>query len=109
MVKDIYEPDNPPIPGDLTASNFAKAANGQNSSVADQISSLMNMIAESIVLLTVQAAREQKTNRIMFIGSTVSGNKALKDSLTAYTAMYGLQPLFLSDGEYCGAIGAKMF
>jgi type II pantothenate kinase len=57
----------------------------------------------------VQAARENKIKRAVFIGSTVSGNKALIDSLDAYAKMSGLEPVFLPDGEYSGAIGAKMF
>jgi type II pantothenate kinase len=109
LVKDIYEPDTPPIPGDLTASNFAKAALDRSASVSDQIASLINMISETITLLTVQAARENKIKRVVFIGSTVSGNKVLRDSLDAYAKMSGLDPVFLHNGEYSGAIGAKMF
>lgn len=109
MVKDIYEPETPPLPGDLTASNFAKAATGELPSVPDVVASLMNLLSETLILLTVQAAREHNITRAVFIGCTLSGNKALKQSLGKYGNMSGLETVFLNNGEYSGAIGAKMF
>jgi type II pantothenate kinase len=106
LVKDIYHPEEPPIPGDLTASNFAKTEAISSSSAADKMASVLNMIAEIITLLTVQTAALHSTKRVIFIGSTLAGNKPLQESLDFYCKMSGLEPTFLQTGEFSGAIGA---
>ena len=108
LVKDIYYPENPPIPGDLTASNFAKTEYILSSSAADKMASVLNMIAETITLLTIQTATLHDTNKVIFIGSTLAGNKALQESLELYCKMSGLDPIFLRNGEFSGAIGAAL-
>lgn len=106
LVKDIYFPEEPPIPGELTASNFAKSASVEASSPADKMAAASNMISETITLLTVQASTLQNLQKVVFIGSTLSGNKPLQNSIDYYIKMSGLDPVFLPDGEYSGAIGA---
>jgi type II pantothenate kinase len=105
LVKDIYFPEEPPIPGELTASNFAKSGI-EESSPADRMAAVTNMISETITLLTVQASSLQNIKKVVFIGSTLSGNKPLRNSIDYYIRMSGLNPVFLPDGEYSGAIGA---
>ena len=109
LVKDIYHPEEPPIPGDLTASNFAKSALITESSNSDRLAAVINMISETITLLTVQAAALHQTKKVIYIGSTLAGNQPLQSSLELYAKMSGIEPVFLPDGEYSGAIGAKMF
>ena len=106
LVKDIYYPEEPPIHGDLTASNFAKSEAIASSSAADKMASTLNMIAETITLLTVQTATLHGTRKVIFIGSTLAGNKPLQESLDFYCKMSGLDPIFLQNGEFSGAIGA---
>jgi type II pantothenate kinase len=105
LVKDIYELAETPINGELTAANFAKGKLA-NPTKADQIASLSNMMAETIVLLTMQAAALHQVKDIIFIGSTLSGNPALKKGLESFMEMVGLNSEFLLNGEYCGAAGA---
>jgi type II pantothenate kinase len=105
LVKDIYYPDEPPIPGALTASNFAKSAANAPSSPADQMASVLNMISETITLLTVQTAALYRIKKAIFIGSTLAGNKPLQDSLDIYCKMSGIDPFFLPNGQFSGAIG----
>ncbi|WP_423406684.1 type II pantothenate kinase [Heyndrickxia sp. MSNUG] len=107
LVKDIYHPEEPPIPGDLTASNFAKASKSKESSAADQVAAVINMISETITLLSVQAATLHSTKKVIYIGSTLSGNKVLQSYLEKYAKMSGLESVFLQNGEYSGALGAK--
>lgn len=108
LVKDLYHPEDPPIPGDLTASNFAKTEQVSSSSAADKMASVLNMIAETIALLTIQTATLHGTNKVIFIGSTLAGNKPLKESLDLYCKMSGMEPFFLRNGEFSGAIGAAL-
>ncbi|MEH7443964.1 type II pantothenate kinase [Bacillus sp. JJ1122] len=109
LVKDIYHPEEPPIQGDLTASNFAKASKSKENSAADQMASVINMISETITLLSVQTAALHSTKKVVYIGGTLSGNKALQSYLELYAKMSGLETVFLRDGEYSGALGAKMY
>ncbi|WP_404332624.1 type II pantothenate kinase [Mesobacillus maritimus] len=106
LVKDIYHPEDPPIEGTLTASNFAKAAETVAHSESDRIAAIVNMIAETIVLLSNQTAKLHQTQEIVYIGSTLIENSTLQAGLERFSSMVGLTPHFLQDGEYCGAIGA---
>jgi type II pantothenate kinase len=108
LVKDIYHPEEPPIPGNLTASNFAKASSVKANSPEDQMASVINMIAETVTLLTVQASAIHSTKKVVYIGSTIAGNKPLQSCLEQYANMSGLHPFFLKNGEFSGAMGAKL-
>ncbi|HEY2420884.1 MAG TPA: type II pantothenate kinase [Neobacillus sp.] len=108
LIKDIYESDEPPLDGNLTAANFAKGTN-EKQTAADLMAAVTNMIVETIVLLTLQAAAIHKTKQVVFIGSTLIGNHSLHKGLTFYMNMLGLSAEFLSNGEYCGAAGALSF
>jgi type II pantothenate kinase len=108
LVKDIYESGEAPINGNLTAANFAKGIKVQPSN-ADQLAALANMIAETISLLTMQAAAIHQTKHAVIIGSAIVGNPALRNGLKEYLNMVGLTNRFLSNGEYCGARGAHSF
>lgn len=108
LVKDIYYPEKPPIHGELTASNFAKIQEVPSSSSADKMASLNNMIAETITLLTVQVASIHNIHQAVFIGSTLAGNNPLRESLNTYCKMSGIDPVFLKNGEFSGAIGAML-
>ncbi|PLR79559.1 type II pantothenate kinase [Bacillus canaveralius] len=108
LVKDIYFPQEPPIDGNLTASNFAKGSINPDSSSEDRIASVINMIGETVILLSMQAAVANQATKIVYIGSTLAGNEPLKQCLASYKKMVGLEHIFLDHGEYCGAIGALM-
>ena len=107
LVKDIYESAETPINGELTAANFAKGKKLKHTD-ADRLASLSNMIAETIVLLTSQAAAIHQVKNAVIIGSAIVGNPSLKNGLEFYTNMVGLSTVFLEKGEYCGAIGAYL-
>ena len=107
LVKDIYSPFDSPIDGSLTASNFGKIKENHVSK-EDKAASLTSMIAETIVLLSSQAAVQHQIDDIIYIGSTVQHNEPLKSLLKKYTAMLGKKPVFIQNGAYCGALGAML-
>lgn len=107
LVKDIYESAETPINGELTAANFAKGKKG-NHTEADRMASLSNMIAETIVLLTMQAAAIHQVQNVVFTGSTIVGNPSLKIGLDYFLNMVGISSIFINKGEYCGALGAYL-
>ncbi|KON88678.1 pantothenate kinase [Sporosarcina globispora] len=108
LVKDIYSPYGSPINGSLTASNFGKTLHADNISKEDKAASLTKMIAETIVLLSAQSAAQHQTDAIIYIGSTLKNNVPLKQLLEKYTAMLGLNPVFVQNGEFSGAMGALL-
>ncbi|MDZ5473030.1 type II pantothenate kinase [Bacillus sp. 31A1R] len=105
LVKDIYHPLEPPINGDLTASNFGKVADIKPE---DGIAALSNLMAETLILLTMQTAKLHKVNEIVYIGNTLIGNSLLKTTLESYTTALGFSAYFLENGEFSGAVGAFM-
>jgi type II pantothenate kinase len=108
LVKDIYESGEAPINGNLTAANFAKGKTVLQSD-ADRLASVSNMIAETITLLTMQAAAIHGTKKAVIIGSAIVGNPALRTGLKDYINMVGLSSQFITNGEYSGARGAFSF
>lgn len=106
-VSDIYMGEDTPVDGNLTASNFAKGIR-DDQLPEDLMASLTNMVAETIVLLTLQAAAIHQTENVVYMGSTFTGNNSLKRVLESYKGMLGLKTRFLDKGEYCGAMGSYL-
>lgn len=107
-VKDIFEGTLPPISGNLTASNFGKTEVMMESSneKADILASIVGLIGEVIVTISVQMAEQSNTDTIVFIGSSFCSNPLLQNIIEENTRMTGKTPVFLQDGEYSGAVGA---
>ncbi|MBM7587014.1 type II pantothenate kinase [Bacillus pakistanensis] len=105
MVKDLYTSGPTPIPGHLTASNFAKGKRGSYA-VEDAVRALINMIAETTVLMANGTSKIHGIRKWVFVGSTVNGNQPLKDDLTQFQDMIPYEPIFLTHGAYAGAVGA---
>lgn len=107
-VKHIYEDKEPPISGELTASNF-----GQNLfSISDELSqeellaTVIGLVGETVSTISVQAARQCRSSTIIYIGSSFIDNPLLKEVVESYTILRGSTPLFLENGEFSGAVGA---
>ncbi|WP_249870414.1 type II pantothenate kinase [Oceanobacillus saliphilus] len=106
LVKDIYAPEKPPLFGELTAANFGKAHLHDLATSDDHMAALMQLIAESTILLATQAAAMKNAQKIVFVGSTLNGNQPLKDVLSSFQNIMLYEPVFLDKGAYAGAIGA---
>lgn len=107
QVKDIYGDQESPILGSLTASNFGKSSKGDPSK-QDQMAAIAGMVAETVMLLSTQAADRFGTYSIVYIGSTFSNHNDLKDSIATYTKLVEKKPYFLKNGEMSGALGALL-
>lgn len=108
-VSHIYEGVEPPIPGDLTASNFGRMLQGaSNSSLSREelAASVIGLVGETVATVSVLAAGQSGVTTVIFIGSSFSGNNPLKEVVQRYTRFRGATPLFIENGEYAGAIGA---
>lgn len=105
LVKDLYNKEDIGINGNLTASNFGKGQEADGNQ-EDGISSLFQMVAETIVLLTQQASTIHQVDKIVYAGGAVYGNKPLQKIITSFDYLFPAKQVFLQDGQFCGAIGA---
>ncbi|WP_409253869.1 type II pantothenate kinase [Bacillus sp. SCS-153A] len=105
LVSDLYDGEEPPIPGHLTAANFAGDLSNMETP-NDALRSLINMIAENIILLATRAAELEGLKTIVFTGGALSGNPLLKEDLSQFADMIEYEPVFLADGVYAGAVGS---
>jgi type II pantothenate kinase len=108
-VSHIYSGMTPPIPGDLTASNFGNVIH-QTAPIekADALASVIGLVGETVTTVSVHAAREKGTANIVYIGSTFVENALLADIVMRYTRLRGGEPCVLPDGGFSGAIGALL-
>ena len=111
IVSDIYRDGDINLPGDLTAASFGKlsreaAGEVPASSPADRAAALMSMIGENVGLICAGLAAIHGAKRVVFGGSTLTGNTILTNVLTVVVMFNGSQAVFLEDGAYTGAIGA---
>ncbi|MFD0675665.1 MULTISPECIES: type II pantothenate kinase [unclassified Paenibacillus] len=107
-VSHIYEGAVPPIPGDLTASNFGNVRTDGSSTrdIADLLASVMGLVGETVTTASVLAAGQCGVSSIVYIGSSFVSNELLQDIVVGYTKLRGAEAVFLEKGSYSGAIGA---
>jgi len=115
-VRHIYEGMEPPIDGELTASNFGRVppgaaiGDGRNGTVAreDALASVIGMVGEAVATLCVSAAAAHGLKTIVYIGSSFNGNAPLRRAIESYTCFRGGEPHFVENGEFSGALGALL-
>lgn len=107
LLSDVYEHGAGPLGDSVTASNFGKLDHRSPTvpGAADLAAGLVNLLAENISLITAGLAHANGTTRVFFGGSTIQGNPALEERLTAILSAFGFDASMLADGEYTGAIG----
>lgn len=111
-VSHIYEGAEPPIPGDLTASNFGNIlplVSTDQLTKEDLLASVVGLVGETVATVSVHAAGQYGVTSIIFIGSSFIANDLLKEVVQRYTKLRGALPIFIENGEYCGAIGALLY
>jgi type II pantothenate kinase len=103
LVSDVYRGTVPAIAADLTASSFAKLASRAPADVAHAITGL---VGENVALIAGSLARGMDVEAVVYCGSTLLGNPALRAIVEEITTRFGHRPLFLAGGAFCGAVGA---
>jgi type II pantothenate kinase len=108
LVSDIYPDGNSPLPGDVNAASFGKLARPGAPPVdrRDLAHAIMALVGENVGLLTAGLASRHGVARIVFGGSTLRGNPRLAEIVGGLCRVLGHQPLFPSEGQYAGALGA---
>jgi type II pantothenate kinase len=103
MVSEVYRGMPAAVARNLTASNFAKLDSTQPEDVAH---ALMGLVGETVVLVALGLARNAGVDTVVCCGTTLEGNAPLHDVIAEISTFFGLRPLFLARGAYCGAVGA---
>lgn len=107
LVSDIYRPGEIALVGDATAANFGKPlAHERPPAPEDLANAIMGLLGENVALICTGLAAAHGVRPIVYGGSTLRGNRPLRDVLTLITAAFGREPLFLDEGEFAGALGA---
>lgn len=109
-VEDIYQQNQLPIKGSLTASNFGALLTVEPdiNTPDDLVAGIQGMIGEVISSLSIQAADTKKCTDIIYIGTTLENNEMLQNVISSYTILKEKTPLFLPEHGYSGAIGALL-
>jgi type II pantothenate kinase len=103
LVGDVYQGADAPLLRDLTAASFAKLASTQPEDLAH---ALMGLVGENVALLCGGFARSRAIEGVLYCGSTLVENPALRRILAEITTLFGHRPCFLAGGAFCGAVGA---
>jgi len=107
LVSDIYRPGEIALLGDATAANFGKPdVHASKAEPADLAHAIMGLVGENVALICAGLAAAHGVRRVVYGGSTLRGNAALRDVLALITAAFGREPIFLEAGEFAGALGA---
>lgn len=108
---DIYpRPNESPLPADLSASLFARLGRPGSGPFApeDVAAALMALVGENVAIIARTLAAAARVERLVFCGSTLRGNPALRAVLGKIIGLTGRPPEFLENGEYAGALGALL-
>jgi type II pantothenate kinase len=107
LVSDIYRPGEIALLGDATAANFGKpGVHAQGAEPSDLAHAIMGLVGENVALICAGLAAAHGVQRVVYGGSTLRANPALRDVLALITAAFGREPIFLEAGEFAGALGA---
>lgn len=106
LVRDLYPSGEIALQGDLTASNLGRIASRDSRDVANAITGL---VGENVALLAAALSKQEAGPfplDIVYAGSTLRQNVALRDVLAFATSVGGARARFLPNGEFVGAVGA---
>jgi Fumble. len=106
LVRDLYEGEIPPIPGDLTAANFAKASAIGRIEPENAMAALIHLIGETLLLLALETKKQLGVDTLVFVGGLLEGNRPLRKVLTRFQTLFDYKAVFLEKGIYAGATGA---
>ncbi len=106
LVSDLYRAGEIPLSGDLTAANLGRVLSRDPRDLAHAI---VGLIGENVGLLAGALARgngDLDPMDVVYAGSTLRSNAALRDVLAFATSLAGAKARFLPYGEFVGALGA---
>ncbi len=106
LVRDLYGAGEIPLSGNLTAANLGRVSSRDPRDLAHAI---VGLIGENVGLLAGALAQRNGAGApldIVYAGSTLRANAALRDVLAFTNSLIGATSFFLPHGEFVGATGA---
>lgn len=106
LVGDLYGEGEIPLSADLTAANLGRISSSDPRDIAHAV---VGLIGENVALLAGALARQDGGRPpldIVYAGSTLRANPALREVLASVSALSGAAARFLPRGEFVGAVGA---
>ena len=106
LVRDLYQSGEIALQGNLTASNLGRVSSRDSRDIAHAITGL---VGENVALLAAALSKQEAAPGpldIVYAGSTLIRNVALRDVLAFATSVGGARARFLPHGEFVGAVGA---
>lgn len=106
MVSDLYrDAAASPVLSALTASNFGLARSAKDPHAEDVASAIVQMVIESVAVLSIQVARTH-SSKVVFVAGSPSGHPLIQSRFTEIGKYLGHEFAFLQHGAFCGALGA---
>ncbi len=106
MVSDLYrDAAASPVLSALTASNFGLARYAKDPRAEDVASAIVQMVIESVAVLSIQVARTH-SSKVVFVAGSPSGHPLIRGRFTEIGEHLGHEFAFLRHGAFCGALGA---
>ena len=101
-VKHIYKDTEPPIPGELTNANFGNVLHNLDVdfSPTNKLASVVGVVGEVITTMAITVARENKTENVVYIGSSFNNNPLLREVIEDYTVLRGFKPYYIENGAF---------
>ena len=90
---------------DLTASNFGNLSDLANKN--DISLGIINMVAETIAMMAIFAARSYSTNNIVLTGN-LTGIEPIKEIFTSLQSSFGVNFIFPENSQFGPVIGAAL-
>jgi type II pantothenate kinase len=108
LLSDIYDAEESPLPGAMTAAAFARLARRPSPAPepADLAHAIVGLVGENVGLICAGLAQAAGVDEIVFGGSALRGNPALANLLKGVCLACGRRPVLLENGEFAGALGA---
>ena len=106
MVSDLYpDASTSPVLNELTAANFGSKCIDQ-AAKADIASAILQLVVETIAVISIQVARDHGIDTIVVAGSP-SRHPLVRERFKELGSLLGHDLFaFLQHGPYCGALGA---
>ncbi len=121
MVSDLYrDAADSPVLSALTAANFGRASGGSlgcggpddakaatPATLEDISSAIVQVVVETVAVLSIQVARTYKAHSVVVAGSP-SSHPLIRDRFLELKGLLGHEFTFLEHGAFCGALGATL-
>ncbi len=105
MVSDLYlNAASSPVLSYMTAANFG-GRRLERASRADIAAALLQLVLETIALLSIQTAKTHKTKQIILAGSPTKA-AIIRDVFTEIGRLFDYEFIYADQGPYFGAMGA---